>query len=58
MTMYVIASKYPSDNGEPLFWNNDSGWQSLNQATVFSEEEKRAFYAPFEAYGWLILPKQ
>lgn len=56
--MYVIASKYPSDNGEPLFWNNDSGWQSLDQATVFSEEEKRDFFAPFEAYGWLVLPKQ
>lgn len=40
---FVIFGDIDLLTGEPLFWNNDTGWGSLLSATRFTEAESLTY---------------
>jgi hypothetical protein len=60
--MYVIFGGVDEFDDQPLFWNNDSGWGSLESATQFSEEEKQSSNLPvrdsISESVWVKLPER
>lgn len=47
MRIYLVrALAERDDDGTLLWWSNDAGWATIDQAIVFSEEEHRTLKAP------------
>ena len=40
---YVIFGGIDEVDNQPMFWNNNDGWVTLDDATKFSAKEKRKF---------------
>jgi hypothetical protein len=63
--MFVIFSWYETEadvayviEPEPMFWNNEDGWGSLAEATVFTKTEREAYQHRVPAGGtWVALPQ-
>lgn len=55
MRKYLIRSTERSQDWqpEPLFWNNERGWVSFAQATIFTEEERMTMNLPMGACKWV-----
>lgn len=55
---YVIFSEKETtahpENG-PAFWNNETGWTALAEATIFSQKEMMELYLPVGG-EWVTLP--
>ena len=45
---YIIEKNNYCFDDEKLYWNNQDGWVSRDNATVFSDEEKRNVNLPME----------
>ena len=57
---YVIFSlkETIANDGEPMFWNNEDGWGSLQSAFVFSEDECVNSEIPLAGDAiWVALPQ-
>jgi len=58
-TRYVICGEfYFTDDydGTWHYWNNEHGWVDLESATVFTNDERKAFLnrMPQGSWGWIL----
>lgn len=42
----VRSSDETGDDGAPLWWSNETGWVSIGDAMVWSDEEQKELCAP------------
>ena len=58
MSKYVIYSVTNKNPEEPIvFWNNDIGWVNLDDATIFTEQEKKNYNPPIFG-NWIEYPEK
>ena len=41
--------------GDPLYWNNSSGWEEIENAVIFTDSERTTLSLPVGADGWVPL---
>ncbi len=54
---YLIQGPIDTHDNTQLYWSNAMGWVSIEDATVFSEyDRKQINYLPSQAKGWVNKP--
>ena len=46
MINFVIARSSSMNSDEPVFWSNELGWVSYDDATIFTEKERDELNLP------------
>lgn len=46
---FKIQGPYDNDNDQFLYWSNENGWGSFEEATIFKYEEMHLIRPPMEA---------
>jgi hypothetical protein len=58
MKKYLIQGPVDSHDNTQLYWSNQLGWVSIEDATIFTEREVKLYnYLPSQAKGWVPYAK-